>query len=243
MNIYYVNILSAICCLVGGYFFGAIPNGVLIGKIFFHKDPRDFGSGNSGGTNSGRVLGKRIGFLVIVLDMLKAVIPVIGAWAVMTFTPLHDCYVFGTWDLSSLYYWLAGLAAVIGHCWPVYIKFKGGKAVACFMGLAVFTSWFFLLVCAVYIGTLKAKKMVSLASIVGGLFQVIAAWSVYLVGQLTDFDIHNFMWTFALGNQAVSCGLWYAIVMTISYGIIVIRHRSNIERIKEGNENRITWLK
>jgi len=243
MNIYYVNILSAICCLVVGYFFGAIPNGVIIGKIFFHKDPRDFGSGNSGGTNSGRVLGKKIGAVVILLDMLKAVIPMISAWAIFTFTSLHEYYIFGQWDLSSLYYWLAGLSALIGHCWPVYIKFKGGKAVACFMGLAVFTSWFFLLVCVFYIVTLKAKKMVSLASIIGGLFQVIAAWAVYLVGQFTSFNIQNLTWTFALGANGISIGLWYAIAMTIGYLIIIIRHHSNITRIKEGNENKVTWIK
>ena len=70
MHIYVVNILAPIVCFIVGYFFGAIPNGVLIGKIFFHKDPRNYGSGNSGGTNTGRVFGKKVGFICIALDMM-----------------------------------------------------------------------------------------------------------------------------------------------------------------------------
>ena len=66
------NIAVAVVCFLFGYLLGGIPNGVVIGKVFFHKDPRDYGSHNSGGTNSGRVFGKWIGILVIGLDMIWA---------------------------------------------------------------------------------------------------------------------------------------------------------------------------
>jgi glycerol-3-phosphate acyltransferase PlsY len=243
MHIYVVNILAPIVCFIVGYFFGAIPNGVLIGKIFFHKDPRNYGSGNSGGTNTGRVFGKKVGFICIALDMIKAVIPVYAAWAILTFTPLHESLVFGNWDLTPLSYWLAGLGAAIGHCWPIYIHFKGGKAVACFMGLAVLTSWLGFLVGGFYLLTLKMKKMVSLASIIGGFFQVLAAWTIYFVNLGTGFNIGFFMYTLALGPQSMVWGLWYAIVMTIIYVILVIRHHANIKRIEEGKESKITWMK
>jgi glycerol-3-phosphate acyltransferase PlsY len=243
MDIYVVNIVTAFACFIVGYFFGAIPNGVIIGKVFFHKDPRDYGSGNSGGTNTGRVFGKRIGFLCIALDMLKAVIPVYAAWAILTFTSLHGYYNQWGQDLTPLYYWLAGLGAAIGHCWPVYVHFKGGKAVACFMGLCTLTSWLGFLFGFFYLGTLAMKKMVSLASIIGGFFQVVLAWTLFLVNLGTGFDITFFMFTFALKGQSLTWGLWYAIVMTIIYVILVVRHHANIERIKEGKESKITWIK
>ena len=82
MDIILYNILAAILLIIIGYVFGSIPNGIWIGKIFFHKDPRDFGSGNSGGTNVGRVFGKKIGVLCIVLDCLKIIAPFIVAWAI-----------------------------------------------------------------------------------------------------------------------------------------------------------------
>ena len=75
MDIILYNILVAILIIIIGYLFGSIPNGIWIGKLFFHKDPRDFGSGNSGGTNVGRVFGKKFGVIVIILDAAKAVVP------------------------------------------------------------------------------------------------------------------------------------------------------------------------
>ena len=75
MDIILYNILAAILLIIIGYVFGSIPNGIWIGKLFFHKDPRNFGSGNSGGTNVGRVFGKKIGVLCIALDSLKVIAP------------------------------------------------------------------------------------------------------------------------------------------------------------------------
>ena len=90
MNIYFVNILLGIGSIVLGYLFGSIPNGVIIGRLFFHKDPRDYGSHNSGGTNVGRVLSKRAGVATIILDMLKIILPIYVTWAVLLKTPLFD---------------------------------------------------------------------------------------------------------------------------------------------------------
>lgn len=243
MNIYLVNILTGICTIIFGYLIGSIPNGVVIGKVFFHKDPRDFGSGNSGGSNSGRILGKWVGILVTVLDMLKTAIVVYAIWAVVTFTPLHDYYIFSEstlGDFTSFYYWLGAIAVAVGHCWPVYIHFKGGKAVACFMGAAAFTSWYCFLLGGVYLSVLGSKKIISLSSLIGALAETLGAWILFIIQMTTNFDIRFFMYTYALGNQSMVYGLWFAIALTIIYAILVIRHSSNIKRLKDGNERTLS---
>jgi glycerol-3-phosphate acyltransferase PlsY len=85
MNTALINVITALVVLLYGYLWGSIQNGVLIGKIFFKKDPRDFGSHNSGGTNSGRLFGEKIGLLVIFLDMVKGLIAFWSVWAILRF--------------------------------------------------------------------------------------------------------------------------------------------------------------
>lgn len=139
-NLIAINALVALGAALLGYLFGSIPNGVIVGRLLFHKDPREFGSKNSGGTNVARTMGRRYGVLVIFLDMLKALAPIFVTWAILTFTPLEQYMHWGaqvgytTIGGAKTWYWLAGLFAAIGHCWPLYIRFKGGKAVASLHG-------------------------------------------------------------------------------------------------------------
>src|SRR5574344_3062888 len=86
------NIAIGLVCFLFGYFLGGIANGVVIGKVFFHKDPRDYGSHNSGGTNSGRVFGNWLGILVIALDMMKCMIVFWSVWAVMPFSGIREAF-------------------------------------------------------------------------------------------------------------------------------------------------------
>ncbi|MEG0823541.1 MAG: glycerol-3-phosphate 1-O-acyltransferase PlsY [Erysipelotrichaceae bacterium] len=148
--------LIAICI---GYVLGSIPFALVIGKVFYKTDVRSFGSGNLGGTNAGRVLGKKIGMLVIMLDILKVIIPV----AIISYFD------------SSASIW-AGLAAAFGHCYPIFANFKGGKAVATMFGFLLGTSFFtfhnilyILIPFIVFLITLKLSKMVSLSSIIAAI--------------------------------------------------------------------------
>ena len=95
MNILVINILAVLFCLILGYLFGSIPTAVVIGKVFFHKDPRDYGSHNAGGTNAGRLFGKKIGFLVIVLDMLKTIAPMYLVCVLLTFIKFDYSHIEG----------------------------------------------------------------------------------------------------------------------------------------------------
>ncbi|MDO5330071.1 MAG: glycerol-3-phosphate acyltransferase [Bacillota bacterium] len=248
MDINFVNIITALICVVGGFLIGSFPTGVIIGKVFFHKDIRDYGSHNSGGTNAGRVLGRPIGFLVIVIDMIKTIGVIYAAYAILSFTGLHEYYVFDNGstvfsNITPMYYWLTGLAAAFGHCYSPWIGFKGGKAAASFMGMCCLTSWLGFCTGFIYLATLKFKKIVSLSAIVGGFAQLLAAWIVFIVEATTGFNSGFFSWLFFLGEDALQLGFWYAIAVSVIYILMVYRHVPNIIRMKQGTESKITWMK
>lgn len=242
MNDALANALLCLVALVGGYLFGSIPSGVIIGRVFFHKDPRDFGSGNSGGTNTGRVLGKKAGFATIALDMFKVLIPFYCFWAYLAFSGVLSTY--DIFDNGVLYLWLLPVAATLGHCFPVYLGFRGGKAVACYYGILGGTSYVSAGVALVaFLSLLKAKKMVSFTSLISSFICLVF---VYVMATLDwvipGFDTSILFWNFGVGGL-LYYGFEMAGALTIIYVILVIRHAGNIKRLKAGTESKITWLK
>ena len=139
-----------------GYLLGSIPFALVIGKLFHHTDVREFGSGNLGGTNAGRVLGKKAGIATILLDIVKVILAV--------------AIVSVGFDNQEMSIW-AGVAAAFGHCYPIFAHFKGGKAAATLVGFllstAIFTFhsvWFIIVPLIAFFLLLYLFKMVSLAS-------------------------------------------------------------------------------
>ncbi len=191
-----------------GYVIGSIPWSLIIGKIFFKKDIREFGSGNLGGTNAGRVLGKHIGLLVIVLDALKSFL-----WM----TLVHA--------VTPAAVPLAGFAVCIGHCFPVFANFKGGKAVACSFGWLLSIGLYvtkdpvfsFVYPFLVFMLVLSLFKMVSLASMVS---MIVAT----VIGFLT------------FGNTLCAVLL---LLLTI---LVIVRHIPNIRRIIQKKESKVSWI-
>ena len=264
MNILSINILVPFICLIVGYVFGSIPTAVWVGKIFFHQDPRNYGSHNAGGTNAGRLWGKKVGFLVILLDMIKTIAPLYICWAVLTFAKFNyshisdasysgmlpliaDVKTFYT-DANSLYviqwpvYWLAPLGCMIGHCWPMFAKFKGGKAASNFMGITVMSSWMLgFLPGFFYLGTLKWKKYVSLSAILQAIFVSIITWTWAL---LVMFKVipGDLAWLPMYG-PSLNPNWVYATVVTIMGIVMICRHHENIARLRAGTERKITWMK
>ncbi len=200
--------MKTILVIILSYLFGSIPWGLVIGKVFFHKDIRKEGSGNIGGTNAGRVLGKPIGMLVIILDALKGFFAMLLAYKLA-----NNAIIF------------AGLACCIGHCFPIFTKFHGGKAVATtygfLLGIAIlmngqyFWQFFFPIICFLII--LYFTKMVSVASI-----------SSILIASITSYIINP--------NKMIPLAIF------ILWILITYRHKSNIERIKNGTESKIKWM-
>ena len=125
MNIFLINILCVLFCLLFGYFVGSIPTAVWVGKVFFHQDPRNYGSHNAGGTNAGRLWGKKVGFLVIVLDMLKTITPIYIVWALFTFVKFNFSGVEGVVDgtralMPDAMHLYTPAAQAYALQWPVY---------------------------------------------------------------------------------------------------------------------------
>lgn len=202
-----IYITLAIVCLLS-YLIGAIPFAYILVKLFKGIDLRNVGSGNVGTTNATRVLGWKKGVLVFILDILKGALPVF-----ITTIIFDDKVLFtGSPNLAPI---LAGMAAICGHIWTLFLRFKGGKGVATSAGVFLvllpipFLIIFFLFFISVWI-----SKYVSLGSI-----SAAAAFPVL---------------TFVLNPN------WDLRIVTILIAILVIvKHRSNIIRLINGEENRI----
>ena len=204
------RIMMIVLMLILSYLIGAIPNGYVIGKLFFKKDIRQFGSGNTGATNSFRVLGKPTGFIVTFLDIFKGFITVFfPVWF-----PVHANGPISTFFTHGL---IVGIFAILGHVYPIYLKFKGGKAVATSAGVVLGVNPILLLILAIiFFGILYLTKYVSLSSIVAAISCVICS-----------LIIHDYI---LFGMSAF-----------VSI-ILIFRHRSNIVRIFKGEEPKIKWM-
>lgn len=222
--------------LLGAYLVGSIPFGLVIGRAK-GVDIRDHGSGNVGATNVGRVLGKKLGLTCFVLDVLKGLIPVLayglttdtreviasgsGAqWLVAPDTPSSD-------PTMVALLWLAiAAAAVVGHVFPVWLKFKGGKGVATSLGvlLGVFPYLTLpaLLGFGVWYLTLKLSRYVGLASVVTAVVV-----PLFTIGS-------GLMWGLERGPIAV-----FTLVTTLLAALVIFRHRGNIQRIRAGTEPKV----
>ncbi len=143
--------MTFFCLIILSYFFGAIPSGVWIGKIFKNIDVRDYGSKNSGATNSYRVLGAKLGIAVLVIDVLKGFIPL---------------YIASKFNLAYNDLVILGLVAILAHTFSCFISFKGGKGVATSLGVFLFLAPVItLILLVIFILMVYFTKYISLGSI------------------------------------------------------------------------------
>lgn len=207
------------------YLAGSVPFGYLAGRLK-GVDIRQLGSHNVGATNVGRVLGRRLGLTVFGLDVLKGAIPVtaVGLWLHFA-SPWSEPSptMFGLWMLSAF-------AAIAGHVWPIWLRFRGGKGVATSLGVLLalypFFTWPGLVALATWVVVTLVSRYVSLGSIVA---------AIVFVGTL-----------FAKSLLSVSGGTWapQRIWPLLAFGLlmsflIIWRHRGNIGRLLAGTENKI----
>lgn len=198
-------------CLLGlAYLAGATPFGYLTARLVRGIDIRAHGSGNIGATNVGRVLGSKWGILVLLLDLLKGLLPVwlITGWLIPESSPN-----FWHWKVG------AGMATIIGHMFPCWLKFRGGKGVATALGVAFALSpGASLAALLVFVGTFAIWRYVSLSSILG-----VSAYPVYEVYR---------SWPAPFAKDRISL----AIFSLIAPLLIIFRHRANIGRLLRGEE-------
>jgi acyl phosphate:glycerol-3-phosphate acyltransferase len=188
---------------IAAYLLGSIPFALIVGKIGYGKDIRQFGSGNLGGTNTFRTLGVKAGLIVSIADLLKGTLA--------AFLPV----IFALSDEPSL---LLGVIAVIGHVYPVFANFKGGKAVATSGGvLLAYHPLLFITSLIFFFIFLYLTKYVSLSSMLTSIYSLI--FSIFIKD------------------------LWLIVAVLLLGTFVFYRHRANIKRIANKTEPKITWMK
>ena len=201
--------MKLLLVIILGYLVGSIPFALVIGKVFYKTDVRQYGSGNLGGGNTGRVLGKKAGLATMALDLLK-----------VSFVILFARLIGGNDTVTAA----GALAAGIGHCFPLYAGFKGGKAVAAMygylFGLFAFAGrspTYFFLPLVVFLIVIILTRIISLSSIISAVIV-----TIYVCTRPESMPIK--------------------IVQIIFSLLIIIRHRSNIVRLVNHSENKVTWV-
>ena len=185
------------------YLLGSIPSGLWIGRKFFQIDIRQHGSGNLGATNSFRILGKKAGTIVLLMDLLK------GSISVLLLKQM---------DLQGISPLIIALFAVIGHTYPLFANFKGGKAVATFAGVILaYQPVLFLIGLGIFILTLAISKMVSFTSML-----------TISIGVLLSLYFQDMVLT---------------TIALLADIFIIYRHRTNIQRILNGTEAKVDIFK
>ena len=224
-----IDIFLIIIFLLTSYLIGAIPFGLLIGKLVKKTDIRKHGSRNIGATNAVRVLGIKLGALVFLMDVLKGLLIMIVAKILINT---------GLWENGSKFFiGFYGMAAVIGHCFSPYIKFAGGKAIATSIGVVLFlTPGVGILGLIVFISVFLAFGYISLASTSGDLAILIISLILFLVKpDFSNSELLNVLFpVISLQNLIIY------IVFTV---IIIYKHRGNYKRLLNGTESRFLHKK
>src|SRR5699024_9405675 len=194
-------LITNIVLFAFSYLIGSIPFALIIGKLFYNTDIREHGSGNVGTSNTFRILGKKAGIIVLICDLFKGAVPV---WIAL---------LLGS-DITVLFF---GLVAAIGHVYSIFLKFKGGKAVATGGGaILAYAPLVFIILLATFLIVLYTSKYVSLASV--------SASIVFLIVSLITRDVPLII---------------VAVVLAV---VISAKHISNIKRIKLRTEPKFSFL-
>jgi|SRR5690606_29727481 len=208
--------ISSILALIIAYLFGSIPTAVWLGQSFYGVDIREFGSGNAGATNTFRVLGVRAGIAVMTIDILKG-------WTATNLAYFIGASVTGPESsVQFINFQLAlGVIAVIGHLFPVFAGFRGGKGVATLFGMILAIHFGAAMICvAVFITTLILTRYVSLSSICAGFAFPFSVSVIF--------------------HTPIRSILLYGICIC---ALILITHQKNIERLLKGKESKVNLFK
>lgn len=206
-----IDIVNIFAALMAGYLIGSLNTAVIVGKIY-GKDIRDHGSKSAGLTNTLRVLGKSAAVFVLAGDILKGVIACyIGLYIGV------NAYSGEAMDSVSLL--AAGVGAVMGHNWPVYFRFKGGKGALTAVAVLFMFDWRMALICLGFFGVIVAlTRYVSLGTLCAAI--------LFVVISFIPFFGHTF---------------YFNIFACLMAGMIIFKHRENIQRLLSGTENKLTF--
>ncbi|WP_306552280.1 glycerol-3-phosphate 1-O-acyltransferase PlsY [Daejeonella sp.] len=208
--------IYSISALILAYLFGSIPTAVWIGQAFYGIDVREYGSGNAGATNTFRVLGKKAGIAVMVLDILKGYTATNLAYLIgLSVTGPQDSVQFVNYQLAL------GVTAVMGHLFPVFAGFRGGKGIATLFGMILAVHTGAALICVLtFVVVLLISKYVSLSSILSGFSFPLSVIFIF--------------------QSPIRSVVLYGMCICV---LILITHQKNIERLLKGKESKVDLLK
>ncbi|MCF8429582.1 MAG: glycerol-3-phosphate 1-O-acyltransferase PlsY [Bacteroidia bacterium] len=193
------------------YLIGSVPTAVWYGKAFHKIDVREHGSGNAGATNTLRILGNKAGFIVLFIDLLKGFL----ATSLIHFSDLE----IGTQNYFNFQMAL-GVTAVLGHVFPLFAGFKGGKGIATLLGMCIAINWQIAIICIlVFVIIVAITKYISVGSMSAAILAAILSFYFYT-------------------NNVIANCFFCAIAILVIY-----THRTNIVRLKAGTENKLSFKK
>ncbi len=218
-----MNILARFVCLVCGYLFGIIQTAYIYGRLH-GIDIRQHGSGNSGTTNALRVLGKKAGLIVFLGDLLKGVVACSLTHIILDMVNLP-----GVSDNKYLFVLYMGFGVVLGHNFPFYMQFKGGKGIAATSGMIIgLWDWrLIVILLAVFIISVAVTKYVSVGSI------------LIMSGFFILYTIFAIMGDYNFADKAKL--IESIVVAAVIAGLAIFRHRANIKRLIAGTENKLSF--
>jgi glycerol-3-phosphate acyltransferase PlsY len=208
--------IYSISALIIAYLFGSIPTAVWIGQAFYGIDVREYGSGNAGATNTFRVLGKKAGIAVMILDILKGYTATNLAYLIgLSVTGPQDSVQFVNYQLAL------GVTAVMGHLFPIFAGFRGGKGIATLFGMILAVHTGAALICVLtFVVVLLISKYVSLSSILSGF----------------SFPLSVIF----LFQSPIRSVVLYGMCICV---LILVTHQKNIERLLKGKESKVNLFK
>ena len=208
--------IFSISALIAAYLFGSIPTAVWIGQAFYGIDVREYGSGNAGATNTFRVLGKKAGIAVMFLDIFKGYTATNLAYLIgLSVTGSHSSVQFANYQLAL------GITAVMGHLFPIFAGFRGGKGIATLFGMILAVHFEAAMLCVlVFVMVLLISNYVSLSSILSGFTFPLSIIFVF--------------------QSPIRSVVLYGMCICV---LILVTHQKNIERLLKGKESKVNLFK
>ena len=225
MRFYLLMLVAA----VPAYVMGSVNGAIITSKYFYRKDIRKFGSGNPGLTNFYRVFGKGGVLLVIAIDVFKTIAPVIfGGWLFARFsgTALSQVWLFDwLFEVSLFGQAISGFFVMLGHCFPVFYHFKGGKGVMAAGAILIVLDWRLALISwGLFILLTILTRYVSLGAMAGGAAFPISQFLIWVGGP--DIGIG---------------GYWELLATSMCAILLIVRHKANIKRLINGEESKFSF--
>lgn len=221
----HINLLGTFIFIIIGYLIGSISPSIIISNLKFKTDVRDYYSKNAGATNSTRVMGSKWGTVILILDGIKPTIPILIAYGLtfinITNPNFHSMF-------SQAYIYPSGLAAIIGHCWPIFYGFRGGKGAASSLGVLLMINPIYCLV------TIASWWLILYLSRMSSLSSILMMFLAFILSWIPNMPLHAFL------SQQDTQYYVVNIIIALMWILIIIRHWDNCKRIINHTERKVT---